>query len=97
MNAEAIENKGSVFRGNLTKQQLFKFSEGSFLVSNSLSGNGKPVINEKIGSIDSRGDLWLKIKEAGANGNTCSVFCNIDDYNSYIDMVADLWKQKIEK
>ena len=67
------------------------FPEGSYLVSNTFSPfDRKPLIDERIGSLESRNEIWKKIKSAGADGRVCYVFKNYDDYKSYMDKLS-MW------
>ncbi len=81
-----------IYNGRLLKSQLMNFPEGSYLVSNTYSSfDGKPSFDEQIGSIETRMNLWEKIKSTGADGRLCYVFKDYDDYKAHMNKSV-MWR-----
>lgn len=58
-----------IYSGKLTKKAIMDFPEGSYLISNCYSSfDRRPLIEEKVGSLNVRGNLWEQAKSCGADG-----------------------------
>lgn len=80
-----------IYSGKLTKKAIMDFPEGSYLVSNCYSSyDRKPLIEEKVCSLDKREALWEKAKSSGSDGRLCSVFKKHEDYVAYAKMLESL-------
>lgn len=77
-----------IYTGKLTKKAIMKFPEGSYLVSNCYSSfDRKPLIEEHVGHVDERGNLWEQAKSSGSDGRLCRVFKDYNDYVAYARMI----------
>lgn len=56
------------------KTYFMQLSEGSFLVSNVISGSRFPVFAEYVVATDLREQQWAKIRSTGAAQGLCRVF-----------------------
>jgi hypothetical protein len=79
----------------LTKKYLFSLETGVYLASNSYhrGEEGKPisVFHGYIPELAAREQVWIKIKEAEANGCLCYVFKDKDAYMEYLKSIAHLY------
>ena len=53
---------GCLFRGRLTKGVAMTIPEGCIVQSNTYSSRGTPIAVEKVGSMETRGELWKKLR-----------------------------------
>jgi hypothetical protein len=76
-------NSKPIYGGRLTKKEFLGFPDGSYLLSNTYSiFDRNPLIDIKINT-HALGDQWEEIKKAGAEGRTCYLFKDHDDYQHY--------------
>ncbi|GHC21268.1 toll/interleukin-1 receptor domain-containing protein [Aidingimonas halophila] len=84
-----------IYSGNLTKKAIMTFPEGSYLISNCYSSYDKrPLIEEKVGSLEDREALWEQAKSCGSNGRLCRVFKRYEDYRAHMRMLDSLIQLK---
>ncbi len=77
-----------IYSGKLTKKAIMTFPEGSYLVSNCYSSfDRRPLIEEQVGSIGERENLWERAKSSDSDGRLCRVFKEYDDYIAYMKML----------
>ena len=80
-----------IYSGSLTKKAIMTFPEGSYLVSNCYSSfDRRPLIEEKVGSLDERESLWEQAKYCGSDGRLCRVFKEYEDYIAYVKMLESV-------
>lgn len=80
-----------IYSGKLTKKAIMDFPEDSYLVSNCYSSfDRRPLIEEQVGSLNKREDLWERAKFCGADGRLCRVFKKHEDYVAYARMLESL-------
>lgn len=79
---EGIEKnrKRQIYVGKMTKAILMTLPVGCILMSNGLNQDMTPTLTEEVGTIDTRDDLWQKLKGVGYAGKLCYVF---DDWAGY--------------
>lgn len=76
-----------VTHGKLTKRFLMLLETGAYIVStvyeSQRDGAHDPCFHEKVAPPEHRGDQWLRIKTANADGRYCDVLASENDYPAY--------------
>ena len=87
-NQKGLDNN-AIYVGRLLKSSLMNFPEGSYLISNIVGSDGKPVIEGRIPSLEKREAAWMQIKDCGADGRLCRVFAKLDYFLAYKDKLEN--------
>ncbi len=54
----------------------------------------RPIIEERVGTIEERDLLWEKVKSRGADSRLCSVFKEEGDYIAHMRRLNSLMQRK---
>lgn len=73
-----------IFTGRLTKRALLSFPLGSILISNYVNPDLTPGFVEEIGSMQSREELWNRLRATSAPGGKVYVFENMADFRIHM-------------
>ncbi len=61
------------FRVAMTKKKLMTLPEGCWIVSGIGNNDGSPVLTAQVGSLDSRAELWARMRALSADGRLYDV------------------------
>lgn len=73
-----------IFAGNMTRKALMSLPEGSVLMSNGVNPDFTPILAEELGPVDTREQVWAKLKEIGYAGKRCYVFGDWAGYREHL-------------